>query len=106
MNVSLSSWFVILLALLAANLPFFNERLFALIPLKFRDQSQAAVKPVWVRLLELLTLYAVVGAVAYVLEANIGNTFTQRWEFYAVTGCMFLVLAYPGYVLRYLKKHR
>jgi hypothetical protein len=33
-NVSLSSWFVILLALLAANLPFFNERLFALVPLK------------------------------------------------------------------------
>ncbi|SDY30107.1 Protein of unknown function [Collimonas sp. OK242] len=106
MNVSLSSWFVILLALLAANLPFFNERLFALIPLKSRSQSQAAVKPVWMRLLELLALYALVGAVAYVLEANIGNTFTQRWEFYAVTGCMFLVLAYPGYVLRYLKKHR
>lgn len=106
MNVSLSSWFVILLALLAANLPFFNERLFALIPLKSGDQSRAAVKPVWMRLLELLALYALVGAVAYVLEANIGNTFTQRWEFYAVTGCMFLVLAYPGFVLRYLKKHR
>ncbi|SFB31067.1 Protein of unknown function [Collimonas sp. OK607] len=104
MNVSLSSWFVILLALLAANLPFFNERLFALIPLK--SGGQATVKPVWVRLLELFALYALVGAVAYVLEANIGNTFTQRWEFYAVTGCMFLVLAYPGYVLRYLKKHR
>lgn len=104
MNVSLSSWFVILLALLAANLPFINERLFAVIPLK--SGGQIAVKRVWIRLLELLALYALVGAVAYVLEANIGNTFTQRWEFYAVTGCMFLVLAYPGYVLRYLKKHR
>jgi hypothetical protein len=51
-------------------------------------------------------LYALVGLFAHVLEANIGNTFSQGWEFYAVTGCMFLVLAYPGYVLRYLKKHR
>ncbi|AIY42291.1 putative transmembrane protein [Collimonas arenae] len=106
MNVSLSSLFVILLALLAANLPFFNERLFALVPLKSGGQGEAAVKPIWVRLLELLALYALVGLFAYVLEANIGNTFTQGWEFYAVTGCMFLVLAYPGYVLRYLKKHR
>lgn len=104
MNVSLSSLFVILLALLAANLPFFNERLFALIPLK--SGGQAAVKPVWVRLLELFTLYALVGAAGYILESNIGNVFSQRWEFYAVTGCMFLVLAYPGFVLRYMKKHR
>lgn len=104
MNVSLSSWFVILLALLAANLPFINERLFALVPLK--SGGQAASKPVWVRLLELFALYALVGLFAHVLEANIGNTFSQGWEFYAVTGCMFLVLAYPGYVLRYLKKHR
>ena len=104
MNVSLCSLFVILLALLAANLPFFNERLFALVPLKF--DGQAAAKPIWVRLLELLALYALVGLLAHVLEANIGNAFAQGWEFYAVTGCMFLVLAYPGYVLRYLKKHR
>ena len=104
MNVSLSSLFVILLALLAANLPFFNERLFALLP--FKSAGQAVVKPIWVRLLELFALYALVGLIARMLEANIGNTFSQGWEFYAVTGCMFLVLAYPGYVLRYLKKHR
>ncbi|AMP00642.1 hypothetical protein CAter282_2805 [Collimonas arenae] len=104
MNVSLSSLFVILLALIAANLPFFNERVFALVPIK--SGAQGTVKPVWVRLLELLALYALVGLFAHLLEANIGNTFSQGWEFYAVTGCMFLVLAYPGYVLRYLKKHR
>jgi hypothetical protein len=103
-HLSFSSLFVILLALLAANLPFFNERLFALIPLD--SVGQAAVKPVWVRLLELLVLYALVGVFAYVLESNIGNSFSQGWQFYAITGCMFLVFAYPGYVLRYLKKHR
>ena len=60
MNVSLLSWCVIVLAVLAANLPFFNQQLFALIPLsKLPDYR----KPVWVRLLELVTLYFVVVAV-------------------------------------------
>lgn len=101
MNVSLLSWCVILLAVLAANLPFFNQQLFALIPL---SKSAAYRKPVWVRLLELIVLYFLVGAIARFFEANIGNAFAQGWEFYAVTGCLFLVLAYPGYVVRYLRK--
>ncbi|MCP1571797.1 type VI protein secretion system component VasK [Herbaspirillum rubrisubalbicans] len=62
------------------------------------------VKPVWVRLLELVVLYFLVGLVARQLEAGIGNLFSQGWEFYAITGCLFLVLAYPGYVMRYLRK--
>lgn len=101
MNVSLLSWCVILLAVLAANLPFFNQQLFALIPL---SKAAAYRKPVWVRLLELIVLYFLVGAIARFFEANIGNAFAQGWEFYAVTGCLFLVLAYPGYVVRYLRK--
>jgi hypothetical protein len=100
-DVSLSSWFVILLAAIAANLPFFNERVFAFIPFGM------AVKPFWLRLAELAVLYALVGGVAYLLEARIGNAFAQGWEFYAVTGCLFIVLAYPGFVFRYLRKrHR
>lgn len=101
MNVSLFSWIVILLAALAANLPFLNQQLFALVPL---SKDAAYVKPVWMRLLELLVLYFVVGGIAYVLEARIGNAFVQTWEFYAITACLFLVLAYPGYVMRYLRK--
>jgi hypothetical protein len=97
-DVSLSSWFVILLAVLAANLPFVNERLFAIIPVGLSR------KPFWIRLIELLMLYALLGGVAYLLESRIGNTFVQRWEFYAVTACLFIVLAYPGYVFRYLRK--
>lgn len=103
MNVSLLSWCVILLAVLAANLPFFNQQLFGLLPL---SKSADYRKPVWMRLLELFVLYFVVGAIAHVLEANIGNAFAQTWEFYAVTACLFLVLAYPGFVLRYLRKQR
>lgn len=98
MDVSLSSWFVILLAAIAANLPFINERLFAVISLK---QNK---KPVWARLVELLVLYAILGTVAYGLESRIGNAFPQGWEFYAVTACLFIVLAYPGFVLRYLRR--
>jgi len=28
----------------------------------------------------------------------------QGWEFFAVTGCLFIVLAYPGFVMRYMRK--
>jgi hypothetical protein len=97
-DVSLSSWFVILLAAVAANLPFLNERLFAIIPMK------TAAKPIWLRLAELIVLYLLVGGIAYLLESRAGNAFHQRWEFYAITACLFIVLAYPGFVLRYLRK--
>lgn len=100
MDVSLSSWSVILLAALAANVPFFNERLFAAVP------TALTVKPIWLRLIELVFLYFFVGAIAYALEARIGNVFPQRWEFYAVTSCLFLVFAYPGFVFRYLRRSR
>lgn len=101
MNISALSWCVILLAAAAANLPFFNQQLFALIPL---SRSSSYRKPLWLRLLELIALYFIVGALAHIAEAQIGNAFSQTWEFYAVTACLFLVLAYPGFVLRYLRK--
>ncbi|WP_039786690.1 DUF2818 family protein [Herbaspirillum huttiense] len=101
MNVSLFSWIMILLAALAANLPFFNQQLFGLIPL---NKDAAWVKPIWLRLLELVVLYFLVGVAAHLLESGIGNVFSQGWEFYAITACLFLVLAYPGYVMRYLRK--
>jgi hypothetical protein len=97
-DASLSSWFVILLAIVAANLPFLNERLFALIPLGRTE------KPIWLRLIELFVLYGLVGAVAYMLEARIGTASQQTWEFYAITIFFFIVLAYPGFVFRYLRK--
>jgi hypothetical protein len=101
-NVSLSSWFVILAAIVAANLPFLNERLFGLIPIRLFGQR--SVKPIWLRLIELVVLYVLVGVVAHLLESQIGNVFAQGWEFYAITGCLFIVLAYPGFVFRYLRR--
>lgn len=101
MDVSLAAWLVIALALAAANLPFMNERLFGVIALKGGEGR----KSLWLRLLELLVLYLVVGTLARLLESNIGGTFAQGWEFYAVTVPLFLVLAFPGFVLRYLRRH-
>ena len=100
MDVTFSSALVIALALAGANLPFFNEKLLALIPLKVQR------KPLGLRLLELFVLYCLVGLVSFALEARLGNAFPQTWEFYAITGCLFIVLAFPGFVLRYLRKQR
>ncbi len=90
---------MILLAALAANLPFLNERLFALIPIA------RPAKSTWMRIVELFVLYLAVRGIAYVLESRIGNAFPQGWEFYVITACLFLVLAFPGFVFRYLRKH-
>lgn len=100
MDVSLSSWFVILLAAIAANLPFLSERVFAVVPFRFD------VKPAWLRLAELVLLYFLVLGAGYFLESRIGNVFSQGWGFYVITACFFIVLAYPGFVFRYLRKRR
>lgn len=98
MDASFSSWFVILLAALAANLPFLNERLFAVLAVG------GPIKPLWLRFLEMAAFYALVLLVARFFEGRMGNVFPQGWEFYAITVCLFLVLAFPGFVFRYLRK--
>ena len=106
MDVSLASWLVIAVALAAANLPFANERVFGFVPMKPAQAGGVRTKRFAVRLLELIVLYFIVGGLAYALESRIGNVFDQTWEFYAITGCMFMVMAFPGFVLRYLSKRR
>ena len=59
-------------------------------------------KPFVSRILEVLVLYVVVGTVGMALETQLGNPFSQGWEFYAVTLCLYVVLAFPGFVYRYL----
>lgn len=104
MDVTSSSWLVILLAIAGANLPFFNDKIFAVLGLKAGAGGEARRKPFAVRLLEMIVLYFLVGALAHVLEARIGTNFPQTWEFYAITACLFIVLAFPGFVVRYLRK--
>lgn len=104
MNTSLSVWFIILLSFFAANLPFLNERIFAIIPTR-NSTTPRPGKSFWIRLLELASLYAGVGVIAYALESRIGNPALQKWEFYAISIFLFIVMAYPGFVYRYLRKH-
>ena len=86
---------LLLLALLAANLPWFSDRLFYAIPLKHKPKS------LWWCLLELVVLYFVVGAVAlYTEHATYGQIAPQAWQFYPVTACLFIVFAFPGFVYR------
>ncbi len=90
------------LALVLANLPFLSERILGIFA--YRRQGVAATKSFWLRLLEVLVLYFLVGAIGMAFEASLGNVFAQGWEFYAITLTLFLVLAYPGFVYRYLMK--
>lgn len=83
----------------AANLPYFTERLFGLKSLK------QATKSGWLCIVELLVLYLLVLGFARLIESSLGNAFPQGWQFYAVTVCLFLVLGFPGFVLRYLRRH-
>lgn len=99
MNVSAASYLLILLAILAANLPFANERLFAV--LRLNGQKH---KSIWLRMLELIVFYFLVGLLAFFLESLSANKFTQTWEFYAISACMFVVLSFPGFVYKYLRK--
>ena len=70
----------------------------------WRSRHHDVEKSFVVRLIELFVLYLAVGVLAFALELNLGNRFEQTWEFYAITGSLFLVLGYPGFVLRYLMK--
>ena len=97
MNQQAAIWLLLVLAFAAANLPFFNERVFGLYALK-------GAKPFLVRVIELIALYLLIGVVGMTLERMIGNAFSQKWEFFATTFTLFLVMAFPGFVVRYLLK--
>jgi hypothetical protein len=99
MSQTTAVWIVVLAALLAANLPFVTQRLLAVLPL-------AQSKGMALRLLELVLLYFLVGGLALLLEQRAGQIAPQGWEFYAITAALFLTLAFPGFVYRYLfKRH-
>lgn len=97
MSQSASVWLVIVVALIAANLPFLNERLLGVVPLRHG-------KSLAVRLAELVAMYFLAGGLGLLLEQRAGQISRQGWEFYAVTGALFVTLAFPGFIWRYLRK--
>jgi hypothetical protein len=99
MAQSASIWLVIFVAVVAANMPFVVQRFLLLFPLK-------TPKTLGVRLLELVIFYFIAGGLGLLLENRAGQIAPQGWEFYAITGALFITLAFPGFIYRYLLKHR
>jgi hypothetical protein len=96
---SVSVWLVLLAAVGAANLPFLSHGLFVVFKL-------AQSKTLAMRLGELVVYYFAVGCLGLLLENHGGQIAPQGWEFYAITGTLFITLAFPGFIARYLLKQR
>ena len=97
MSSSVSVWLLIVVAIGLANLPFLSQRWLGL-------WASPLPKTLFHRLLELLACYALTGVLGLMLEQRGGQIAPQRWEFYAITLALFLTLAFPGFVFRYLLK--
>ena len=100
MNTTNAVWSLVLLAAISANLPFLNNRWMGLLP-----RRTLAAKGLHIRLLELIAAYFIVGGVGLYVEQSISQIYPQGWELYAVTGFLFVTLAFPGFVYRYLMRH-
>ncbi len=99
MSQTASVWLVVLAAVLAANLPFLNQRLLGVV-------AMARPKTLPIRLAELVLLYFAVGGLGLALENRAGQIAPQGWQFYAITGALYVTLAFPGFIWRYLVKRR
>jgi hypothetical protein len=99
MTQSSGVWLVLLLMLVAANLPYLSERMLLVGP-------RLHPKHFGWRLLELVLLAALSIGSGMLLEARLGQRQPQGWEFYAAVLCLFITLGFPGFVWRYLKRGR
>ena len=99
MDQSLAVWLVLAAAVVAANLPYFSERVLIVGP-------RRAPKAVWWRLLELALMAVLVFGLCSMLEARLGQRHEQDWQFYAAGACLFITLGFPGFVWRYLRRGR
>lgn len=99
MDPAAAVWAVLILAVLAANLPYLTERVLLLGP-------RRAPKAAGWRLLEVVLMAALTFGVGSLLEAQIGRRHIQGWEFYAAGLCLFITLGFPGFVWRYLRRGR
>jgi Protein of unknown function (DUF2818) len=89
---------VLAVALVGANLPFINQRIFVLGP-------KRSPKPALWHVIELVVYAAIAGIVGRSLEGSIGQVAPQRWEFYAIWFSVMVTLAFPGFVWRFLRRN-
>lgn len=99
MTASSYAWALVVIAALAANFPFVTERAFGV-------WLPRSPKSIGFRLLELCVCYGAVGGLGALFEAHAGQIAPQTWEFFAITAFLFLTLAFPGFVYRYLFRRR
>lgn len=99
MDQGVSIWTVLVVALVAANLPYLSARILLVGPR--RDPKAAG----W-RLLEVVLLALITLAVGFGLESRLGQRSPQGWEFYAAGLALFVTLGFPGFVWRYLRRSR
>jgi hypothetical protein len=97
MNQSAGVTLVLLLLLLAANLPFLSARVLGIGP-------RRPHRGVAARLGEVLLLGALVAVLALGLEAAAGQRHTQGWAFYVTLLCLLLTFAFPGFAWRFLRR--
>lgn len=98
LSLEASVWMVIVLALVGANMPFLTHRQLGIFKLKNK-------KTILIHFFELIIYYLLIGFVSLLLEKNIGKISSQGWEFYALSAALFLTLAFPGFIYRYLRKN-
>lgn len=91
-------FFLLIFAFIAANIPWFSNKGFLFIPIKY--------KSAWLRWLECLVLYVVSLVLGLIIENRLMGTISaQDWEFYIITFCLFIVFSLPGFIYCYdLKK--
>lgn len=91
---------LVLVALVAANLPWLSEKIFIFMPTPAKGKRNQT------RWLEWLVYYFLVGLLALGLEYKaLGDSHAQDWEFYVTTLCLFLVFALPGFLYRNELQH-
>ncbi len=87
---------LLIVAVIAANLPWSSERIALVI------SPRNGVKREWMRLLEWLALFGLIGLVAAGLEMRAqGEIEPQGWEFWVINLCLFAVFALPGFTYRH-----
>ncbi len=92
---------LLVIALLAANLPWASDRV------AFVVEPPSGRKPEWVRFAEWLILFGLVGLIGAGLEMRTqGQLQAQGWEFWVIALCLFAVFALPGFVYRHDLRRR
>jgi len=100
MSATTATWLLIAIALLCANLPWLNDRILLVV------RPASGNKHAGWRWLEWLLLYLLTGLIALGLEHKLnGVRYSQGWEFYVVTFCLFMVFALPGFIYRFDLRH-